>query len=86
MGSYARQHKKGLAGPPIPNPLRMALATPSTPAMPTRTSLPWTRERRAVWSQGLSMSGFACPAQQACTAASAGPRTVLHRVPSAPVP
>eukprot|EP00972_Heterocapsa_arctica_P062438 9203913-Heterocapsa_arctica.AAC.1 len=51
IGSYARHHKKGLAGPPIPSPLRMALAMPSTPATPARTSLPCTRDRRAVWSQ-----------------------------------
>eukprot|EP00972_Heterocapsa_arctica_P012123 1778667-Heterocapsa_arctica.AAC.1 len=51
MGSYAKHHRKGLAGPPIPRPRRMALATPSTPAMPARTSLPCTRDRRAVWSQ-----------------------------------
>eukprot|EP00972_Heterocapsa_arctica_P031425 4628036-Heterocapsa_arctica.AAC.1 len=33
----------------------------------------------------LSMSGFACLAQKACTAASAGPSTVLHSDPRAPV-
>eukprot|EP00972_Heterocapsa_arctica_P070096 10353814-Heterocapsa_arctica.AAC.1 len=51
IGSYARHHRNGLAGPPMPSPLCMALAAPRTPAMPARTSLPCTRDSSAVCSQ-----------------------------------
>eukprot|EP00972_Heterocapsa_arctica_P023504 3463268-Heterocapsa_arctica.AAC.1 len=42
IGSYPRHQRNGLAGPPMPSPLRIARTAPMPPAMHALTPLPLT--------------------------------------------